>query len=580
MSQIRSHHLNTLHQFFASETLAWSPRGPGRSNALVRYIEQHGIAHLLYLEQPTQAEQRMLDCNFMAAYIQTWRTFVEPWTAWRVIGVEKARSGFLELTKSLQNSPVEDDAVSTISRFLADVGLYQSGTIFAEWLLERRENTLGMEHLETLNSVGNLALLYESQGRYAEAETLYLRDLEASERTLGMEHPDTLSAVDSLAGLYESQGRYAEAEMLYLRALEASERILGVEHPDTLVSVGNLALLYDSQERYAEAEPLYLRDIEASERILGVEHPNTLASVGNLAGLYMAQRKYEEAEPLYLRVLEAGERTLGVEHPDTLTSVNNLALLYKSQDMYAEAEPLYLRVMEVSQRTLGIEHPSTLISVGNFAGLYMAQGMYEEAEPLYLRVLEAGERTLGVEHPDTLTSVNNLALLYKSQGRYAEAEPLYLRVLEVRERTLGTEHAKTLSTRYSLAIVCLELKHLDLALQHLQKTLEGEISLFGQDSDELIMTHWNLARAYRMKDDPANASVHTLRCWEIEVKHKERLDPDVLYTAVVYLYDLITSNQHSVAREFRAMIYKEFGMLENPSEVQRTRIEQMQGFEI
>ena len=48
-----------------------------------------------------------------------------------------------------------------------------------------------------------------------EAEPLYKRALEASERVLGKEHPDTLLSVNNLAMLYQAQGRYAQAEPLY-----------------------------------------------------------------------------------------------------------------------------------------------------------------------------------------------------------------------------------------------------------------------------------------------------------------------------------------------------------------------------
>ena len=63
--------------------------------------------------------------------------------------------------------------------------------------------------LGTLISVGNLALLYQDQGRYGEAEPLLKRALEAKERVLGREHPDTLTSVNNLAVLYRDQGRYA-----------------------------------------------------------------------------------------------------------------------------------------------------------------------------------------------------------------------------------------------------------------------------------------------------------------------------------------------------------------------------------
>ncbi len=40
---------------------------------------------------------------------------------------------------------------------------------------------------------------------------------------LGREHPDTLTSVNNFAALYQSEGRYAEAEPLYRRALEARD---------------------------------------------------------------------------------------------------------------------------------------------------------------------------------------------------------------------------------------------------------------------------------------------------------------------------------------------------------------------
>ena len=47
----------------------------------------------------------------------------------------------------------------------------------------------------------------------------------------------------SLAVFYESQGRYDEAEPLSRRTVEARARTLGPEHPSTLLSVNNLAWL-------------------------------------------------------------------------------------------------------------------------------------------------------------------------------------------------------------------------------------------------------------------------------------------------------------------------------------------------
>ena len=53
----------------------------------------------------------------------------------------------------------------------------------------------------------------------------------------------------NLGTLYNSQGKYKEANPLYRRALEIREKALGLEHPDTAVSLNNLGTLYANRGR-------------------------------------------------------------------------------------------------------------------------------------------------------------------------------------------------------------------------------------------------------------------------------------------------------------------------------------------
>ena len=63
-----------------------------------------------------------------------------------------------------------------------------------------------------MNSQGNnLAVLYDNQGRYADAEPLDKRSLAIQEKALGSEHPDVALGLNNLAALYSDQGRYTDA---------------------------------------------------------------------------------------------------------------------------------------------------------------------------------------------------------------------------------------------------------------------------------------------------------------------------------------------------------------------------------
>ncbi len=86
---------------------------------------------------------------------------------------------------------------------------------------------------------------------------------------LALDHPEKGGTLNDLARLYESQGRYAEAEPLYKRSLAIREKALGPDHPDVAAMLNDLAVLYASQGRYAEAEPLYKRSLAIREKVLG-----------------------------------------------------------------------------------------------------------------------------------------------------------------------------------------------------------------------------------------------------------------------------------------------------------------------
>ena len=69
----------------------------------------------------------------------------------------------------------------------------------------------------------DLALVYQSQGRWRQAEELEASVVNLRTRMLGPGHPDTLTGTSNLASIYRDQGKYEAAEAMARRDLEGRE---------------------------------------------------------------------------------------------------------------------------------------------------------------------------------------------------------------------------------------------------------------------------------------------------------------------------------------------------------------------
>ena len=336
-----------------------------------------------------------------------------------------------------KNQPVVEASLRfTIGKTYVDLGLLAEAQKQLEPALALTRQALGEQHAYTLDSMNELAGVYQVQGRYAEAEPLFARLVEVRSRLLGEGHTDTLAVMNNLALLYSQQGKYALAEPLQLKVLEARRRMSGAEHPGTLINMVNLAITYMNQGKYALAEPLHSKVVETRVRTLGREHPSTLNSMRNLAALYYYEGRYGQAQELLTTVLDIQRRVRGEEHPDTLYTRNALGRVYDAQGEPTLAEALYLNVLEIGRRVLGEENPDRLLAMHNLATLYRRQHKDSEAEKLYLKVLESRRRILGPAHPDTANSAIGLSLVWLDGKKYRQAEPL------LREVILNCEKAR------------------------------------------------------------------------------------------------------------------------------------------
>src|SRR6185369_9617768 len=204
------------------------------------------------------------------------------------------------------------------------------------------------------SSLNDLGCALHEEGRLREAEELYIRALTARRKTFGAEHLETLQSLHNLAVLYEDQGKAKEAANLY-RAIKAhGDRF----EPYSLLTTSflhGIASHLLTEGSYHEAD-LILGDLLAfRRRLLPDTHPDvarTLAEYGRLAHL---KGQYREAESYYRDSLERLDRTLGPAHPDRTRIANNLAVLLAQTGRAAEAQALW---RDVLTKSAAVSRPS------------------------------------------------------------------------------------------------------------------------------------------------------------------------------------------------------------------------------
>jgi CHAT domain-containing protein len=160
------------------------------------------------------------------------------------------------------------------------------------------------------------------------------------EKALGRDHPHVAGSLNNLAELYESQGRYADAEPLFQRSLAISEKALGRDHPDVATSLDNLAYLFKEQARYADALPIITRTLSQGTANKTVAFPVLFAS--------QAQNLVSAAQALAdsYEIVQRASSTAAANAVSKLAArfaagSDELAqLVRKDQDLTGEAESL------------------------------------------------------------------------------------------------------------------------------------------------------------------------------------------------------------------------------------------------
>ncbi|MGE3886036.1 MAG: tetratricopeptide repeat protein [Vicinamibacterales bacterium] len=342
---------------------------------------------------------------------------------------------------------VQARLLDLMGRVYQSLGKYDEAQPLLERSLEVRRDALGAEHpsvAETLSHIGELSSL---RGRYDEAEAQLRDALARHERTVSRESAEAATDLHLLGAVLVDKGDIPQGRQLIEEALEIRRRVLPPGHLDLAESYAGLAYAASRGGDYEQMERWHRESLTLLRQALGERHPRVALALNNLAAAVDERGRYEEAEALHREALAMRRQLFGEEHPAVATSLNNLGNVLMSQGKFADAEALYRQAVDLRKRLLGVGHPSTGTSLNNLGVLLYRAGKPAEAVPVMQEARVSAISRLPEDHPLVLTIDGSIATMIAALGRDAEAEPLFQRTLATRIKAQGDDHPDVATSR-------------------------------------------------------------------------------------------------------------------------------------
>jgi tetratricopeptide (TPR) repeat protein len=154
--------------------------------------------------------------------------------------------------------------------------------------------------------MSNLALVYQNQSRYDDAEALFLQVLDTQERDLGPQHPDVIMVMANLADMYHHIGRYDDAAGLFEKTVAGAQQAFGPSHWLTCTIRAGYGRTLMVLERYEEADAHLLQAYEGMVKRPGPDPTQPAKLLQMLVELYEGWGKPEQAAE-YQALLEEAQ---------------------------------------------------------------------------------------------------------------------------------------------------------------------------------------------------------------------------------------------------------------------------------
>lgn len=299
-------------------------------------------------------------------------------------------------------------------------GKFEAALRFIQEAIRGRENVLGTDHPETLQSrvvkARILVCTAVTLSDFDQAESLLVDSSNKLSSILSDAHPIVLACRSHRAQIMLARGKYDASEQMNKATLSAREQGPWMEsssHPETLQSIHHLAELLRYKEGWRAADTLSERalaertDVLINGTLTGSDfHPDQLASLHHQAIVLPGMGQHLPALQKIDLALTGRKTLLGSNHPDVFLSMTWKGEILRSQlptyqtqrnQTLDAIEGLHKQALEGLSWIFGPEHQNTLLCMTNLVLAKHERGTagHIEAEALYRQVHRAYQRNFG-----------------------------------------------------------------------------------------------------------------------------------------------------------------------------------------
>lgn len=357
-------------------------------------------------------------------------------------------------------------------------------------------NKRGTEHKNWLAIMNNLAVAYDLYGDYASSLEIHQRITDELVQTRGNDTLPTLTSRFNLAMAHKRTGDVANSVKMLESVCAETEKFLGADHPGVLTFQNGLGEAYSMAGKPRDAERVHQKVLVNRTKLFGPEHPDTLITRSNLAQTLADLGKLPEAIRMAEEVRIAREKVLGKEHPDTVMTWYVLGKMHTTMQRFDEAKKCLEQACELGESAFGEDHPDRLKALNALAGAYMDTNDLPAAIRTYELTRTLKTRRLGADHPSTVVTMNDMAIAYFQAGRIDECAKLIETVLEINEKRFGPKHPETLTNVDNLGVIRNKMGKTEEAIRHGERALSGREAAFGLKHPQTVESMNNLAQSY------------------------------------------------------------------------------------